>query len=174
MTALMTGVTQMSNASRNRHEPTRPAEPPDETDPERGMPLMPGQDGAAAGPDTASGAPGRLRAWWNAAAGALGVVAGLAPHVLHHIGLLAGTALIAGAGGTVLFGILGLALSVPMLLRLRRRYASWLAPAIGLAVFAVMFSLSAFVIGPAINGGADGQPGGGQPTPTVNHSSHHG
>lgn len=68
--------------------------------------------------------------------------------MLRHIGLLAGTALIAGAGGTALFGILGLALSVPMLLRLRRRYASWWAPAIGLAVFAVMFSLSAFVIGP--------------------------
>ncbi len=91
-------------------------------------------------------------------------------HVLHHIGLLAGTALIADAGGTALFGMLGLALSVPMLLRLRRRYASWWAPAIGLAVFAVMFSLSAFVIGPAINGG---QPGGGQPAPSVNHSSHH-
>jgi hypothetical protein len=59
-----------------------------------------------------------------------------APHVLHHIGLLAGTVLIAGAGGTVLFGILGLALSVPMLLRLRRHYASWWVPAIGLAVFA--------------------------------------
>jgi len=87
---------------------------------------------------------------------------------------LPGTALIAGAGGTALFGILGLAMSVPLLLRLRRRFASWWAPAIGLAVFAVTFSLSAFVIGPAINGGAGGQPGGGQPTPSVNHSSHHG
>jgi hypothetical protein len=28
----------------------------------------------------------------------IGAVVGLAPHVLHHIGLLAGTALIAGAG----------------------------------------------------------------------------
>jgi hypothetical protein len=73
---------------------------------------------------------------------------------------VAGTALIAGAGGTVLFGAVGLALSVPMLLRLRRRYASWWAPAIGLAVFAVMFSLSALVIGPAINGGTGGAPGG--------------
>jgi len=94
--------------------------------------------------------------------------------VLHHVGLLAGTALIAGAGGTTLFGILGLAASVPLLLRLRRRFASWWAPVIGLAVFAVMFSVSAFVIGPAINSGADGAPGGGQPTPSVNHNSHHG
>ena len=173
MTAL-TAVTQMSDASTNRHEPTRPAGSSSDPDPACATPLTPGQDGAPSGPDTASAAPGRLRAWWNAAVGALGVAAGLAPHVLHHIGLLAGTALIAGAGGTALFGILGLAMSVPLLLRLRRRFASWWAPAIGLAVFAVTFSLSAFVIGPAINGGAGGQPGGGQPTPSVNHSSHHG
>ncbi len=119
------------------------------------------------------GRAGQTRALWNALTGALGAVAGLAPHVLHHIGLLAGTALVAGAGGTASFGILGLALSVPMLLRLRRRFASWWAPAIGLAVFAVMFSISAFVIGPAINGGASAPPGGGQPTPSVNHSGHH-
>lgn len=133
-----------------------------------------GPDGPAAVPETARAGTGRLRAWWNASAGAIGAVAGLAPHVLHHVGLLAGTALIAGAGGTTLFGILGLAASVPLLLRLRRRFASWWAPVIGLAVFAVMFSVSAFVIGPAINSGADGAPGGGQPTPSVNHSSHHG
>src|SRR6516165_6957943 len=109
---------------------------------------------------------GQARTWWNALTGALGAIAGRAPHVLHHIGLLAGTALVAGAGGTALFGILGLALSVPMLLRLRRRFASWWAPAIGLAVFVVMFSISAFVIGPAINSGTSAPPGGGQPTPS--------
>jgi hypothetical protein len=70
--------------------------------------------------------------------------------------------------------MLGLALSVPVLLRLRRRFGSWWAPVIGLAVFAVMFSVSAFVIGPAINGGTSAPPGGRQPTPSVNHSSHHG
>jgi len=129
--------------------------------------------GAGAAPVLPRGRTGQTRTWWNALTGALGAVAGLAPHVLHHIGLLAGTALIAGAGGTALFGILGLALSVPMLLRLRRRFASWWAPAIGLAVFAVMFSISAFVIGPAINGGTSAPPGGGQPTPSINHSGHH-
>ncbi len=61
-----------------------------------------------------------------------------------------------------------------MLLRLRRRFASWWAPAIGLAVFVVMFSVSAFVIGPAINSGTSAPPGGGQPAPSVNHSGHHG
>ena len=30
----------------------------------------------------------------------VGGAAGLAPHVLHHIGLLAGTAVVAGSGGT--------------------------------------------------------------------------
>jgi hypothetical protein len=69
-----------------------------------------------------------------------GPAVAVALELLQHIGLLAGTALVAGAAGTALFGILGLALSVPMLLRLRRRFASWWAPAIGLAVFVVMFS----------------------------------
>jgi len=73
-----------------------------------------------------------------------------------------------------LFGILGLAASVPLLLRLQRRFASWWGLAVGLAAFAVMFSVSATVIGPAINGGAGGPPGGGPLTPTVNHSGHHG
>src|SRR6266498_6087920 len=131
-------------------------------------PSAPGTAGRAAG-----SAPG-LRAWWNAAVAAIGTVVGLAPHVLHHIGLLAGTALIAGGGGTALFAILGLVASVPFLLRLRRRFGTWWAPAIGLAVFAVMFAVSALLVGPAINGGADGPPGGGQPSPSIDHSGHHG
>ena len=133
-----------------------------------------GQKGAGSAPGHPGTPTGRARTWWNALTGAVGAVSGLAPHVLHHIGLLAGSALIAGAGGTALFGILGLALSVPMLLRLRRRFASWWAPAIGLAVFAVMFSISAFIIGPAINSGTGAPPGGGAPVPSVDHSSHHG
>lgn len=131
-------------------------------------------------PSPGAAPAGRLRTWWNAAVGLIGTVVGLAPHVLHHIGLLAGTALVAGAGGTVLFGTLGLVASVPLLLRLRRRFGTWWAPVIGLAVFAVMFSLSAFVIGPAITGSGDGDlpggdlPGGGQPGPSPDHTVHHG
>lgn len=139
---------------------------------------------AAAGQQTASppaeftagrGQAGRLRAWWNGLAGAIGAVAGLAPHVLHHIGLLAGTALVAGAGGTVLFGIVGLATSAPLLLRLRRRFGTWWAPAIGLAVFAGMFAASAFVIGPALTGDGNGDapPAGPQPSPSAEHTEHH-
>ncbi len=123
---------------------------------------------------TSRGAAGRLRAWWSALVGAIAAVVGLAPHVLHHIGLVAGTALVAGAGGTVLFGILGLAASVPFLLRLRRRFGTWWAPAIGLAVFAVMFTLSAFVVGPALTSGGDAPPGDPQPSPSVEHPEHHG
>ena len=115
----------------------------------------------------------RLRTVWHAVLAAIGTIVGLAPHVLHHVGLLAGAALVTGAGGTLLFGIIGLAASVPLLLRLRRRFNSWWAPAIGLIVFAAMFALSAFVIGPAISGTGDSGAGGGQPNPSVDHDSHH-
>ncbi|TNB74639.1 hypothetical protein FHJ30_05495 [Arthrobacter sp. BB-1] len=115
---------------------------------------------------------GRLHALWHALMGAVGLVMGLLPHVLHHIGLLAGTALVAGSGGTALFGVLGFVASIPMLVRLHRRFGSWVAPALGLLVFAAMFSLSAFVIGPAVSGTAeDVSPG---PLPTVDHTDHPG
>jgi hypothetical protein len=114
---------------------------------------------------------GRLDALWHTVVGAVGLIMGLLPHVLHHIGLLAGTALVAGSGGTALFGALGLLASIPMLVRLYRRFGSWVAPALGLLVFAAMFSLSAFVIGPAISGtGPNVTPG---PVPTPGHTSEH-
>ena len=97
---------------------------------------------------------------------------GLAPHVLHHLGLLAGTALIAGAGGTAVSGILGLLASVPFLLRLRLQFGSWWAPAIGPAAFATMFAVSAFVIGPAISG-TNPAPRDGPQAPSVSHPVHH-
>ena len=76
----------------------------------------------------------------------------------------------AGSGGTALFGVLGLVASVPLLLRLRRRFGTWRAPALGLAVFVAMFAISAFVVGPAISGQAD------NPSPIVpagQHDNHH-
>ncbi len=108
----------------------------------------------------------------------LGVVLGIAPHVLHHIGLLAGAALIAGASGNALFYVIGLALSVPMLRRLYRRFHTTWAPAIAVAVFTGLFSLSAFVVGPAISGtGEDPQPPPPtsprpSPSPTVDEHGH--
>ncbi len=80
---------------------------------------------ADAPPDAGPGAtdptrasPSRIRTLWNAVVAGIAVVMGILPHVLHHIGLLAGTALIAGASGTVLFGLIGLAASIPFLIKL--------------------------------------------------------
>ncbi len=39
--------------------------------------------------------------------------------------------------------------SVPLLLRLHRRFGTWRAPVLGLAVFTGMFFVSAFITGPA-------------------------
>ncbi|MEB2529085.1 signal peptidase II [Kocuria rosea] len=130
-------------------------------------------DRATAPGDAAPAQPRRLRALWNSAIGGIGVALGLLPHVLHHVGVLAGTALIAGSGGTVLFGVLGLAASVPFLLRLRRRFGTWWAPAVGLLVFAALYSLSAFVIGPLISGSATGGVPGGQESSVPSHRPGH-
>ena len=113
---------------------------------------------------------GARRAWSGVLA-AWGAFIGLAPHVLHHVGLLAGAAVVAGAGGTILFAAIGFIAAVPFLLRLYRRFRTWKAPAIAFAVFALMFSLSSFVIGPAIAGdeGGESAPGTEQPE----HEQHH-
>jgi hypothetical protein len=92
-------------------------------------------DTAPGPPDTAAGSSsGRIRTLWNALVAGMAVVMWILPHVLHHIGLLAGTSLIAGAGGTVLFGLIGLAAFVPLLIKLYRRFGTWLAPAVALVV----------------------------------------
>jgi hypothetical protein len=70
--------------------------------------------------------------------------------VLHHIAPIAGAAIVTGAAGSVLFGALGLALMVPLLLRLRRHFGTWIAPGITLLLFAGMFTISTVWIGPAI------------------------
>lgn len=138
-------------------------------------------DAAAGAPDTAPHASsGRIRTLWNAVVAGIAVVMGILPHVLHHIGILAGTALIAGAGGTRLFGLIGLAASVPFLIKLYRRFGTWLAPAVALVVFTLMFAISAFVIGPAISGTDSTTPTPSPApattpatVPTINHEEHH-
>ena len=108
---------------------------------------------------------------WSGLVAVWGGFIGLLPHVLHHVGPLAGAALLAGTGGTVLFAAIGFVAAVPFLLRLQRRFGSWRAPAIALCVFAVMFSLSSFVIGPAIAGNDQPtRPGIEQPE---GHEQHH-
>lgn len=106
----------------------------------------------------------------------IAAVLGVAPHVLHHAGPLAGAALFAGLGGTVLFGALGFVAAAPMLLRMRRRTGSWRAPAALLALFATVFAISSFVVGPAI-AGDDDREGRQAPAPTrappAEHDGHH-
>ncbi len=140
-------------------------------------PERPGPAAVLAEAPGASVPPARDRRWlagaWNAAGTAVTGLLGLAPHVLHQLGLFAGAFLVTGATGNVLFGIVGLVLSIPFLLRLYGRHQTWKAPAIAVAVFATVFSLSAFVIGPAITGSAD-DPGPTGPASPDQHSQHHG
>jgi hypothetical protein len=109
---------------------------------------------------------------WSGILAVWGAIIGLLPHVLHHVGPLAGAALLAGTGGTVLFAAIGFVAAIPFLVRLHRRFATWRAPALALAIFVAMFSLSSFVVGPAISGREDSAPtspeqGGGS------HAEHH-
>lgn len=110
---------------------------------------------------------------WAALAAVWGVVLGALPHVLHHVGPLAGAALLAGAGGTALFAVIGFVASAPFLLRLHRRFRTWAAPAVALALFAAMFAFSSLVIAPAITGSDSGS----RPAPAIeqpgSHASHH-
>lgn len=119
-------------------------------------------------PDTGE----RRRTVRDTVSSAIGALLGLAPHVLHHVGFIAGSALVTGAGGSILFYALGLVLSLPMLSRLHRRFGTWTAPAIAVLVFSAVFVVTNVVIGPAISGGDD--PPAQQPTeqPT-GHSGHH-
>ena len=94
----------------------------------------------------------RWRTVRDALGAAVGTVLALVPHLMHHLGLLAGAALITGASGNALLYAVGLLFTVPMLRRLRRRFRTLWAPVIAVAVFTGLFALSAFVIGPAISG----------------------
>ena len=119
----------------------------------------------------------RLRRGRVALASGVATFWGLLPHVLHHVGPLAGAALFAGVGGTLLFGAIGLVAAVPFLLRVRRRCGNWRVPVAMLATFAAMFSLNAFVIGPAITGDNESSdrpaaPAIGAPAP-AGHEEHH-
>jgi len=118
----------------------------------------------------ALGRPSFAARVWGGVVAVWGGFIGLLPHVLHHVGPLAGAALLAGATGRVLFAAIGFVAAIPFLRRLYRRFNTWRAPAIALAIFAAMFSLSSFVIGPAIAGDdAPARPGIEQD----GHEEHH-
>lgn len=105
-----------------------------------------------------------------AASGALAAIIGALPHVLHHVGPLAGAALFAGLGGSLLFGALGLLAALPMLIRMRRRHGGWRRPLATLAVFAGIFSVSTFVVTPALTPAGDDQSSSSSPAA---HDAHH-
>lgn len=115
----------------------------------------------------------RRRAWAGITA-AVGVVSGIAPHLLHHVGPIAGTAILTGTGGSILFGLAGFAASVPFLVRLRRRFGSWRVPITALAVFVSMFTLSTLVLGPAIRGNSPPSPTPLERGPTIDSPDPHG
>ena len=91
-------------------------------------------------------------------------VLGAAPHVLHHAGPLAGAALLAGVSGKLLFGALGLRCwRSRCCAGCSRRHGSWAVPGGVLALMAVVFTFSSFVIGPALT-----DSGGESTTPATN------
>jgi hypothetical protein len=98
-------------------------------------------------------------------------VLGAAPHILHHVGPLAGAAIFAGAAGTALFGAIGLVAAVPLLLRVHRRTGSWRRPAALLALFAALFAVSTAVVGPAVSG--DEKADDALPAAPADHQEHH-
>ena len=108
---------------------------------------------------------------WGGVVAFFGAVMGVAPHVLHHVGPLAGAALLAGFGGQVLFFVLGLALSVPLLLRLYRRFGTLLAPALAVVAFAAVFTFSSVVVAPLLTG-SDESPANPIEQPQ-DHGGHH-
>jgi len=93
-------------------------------------------------------------------------------------GPLAGAALLAGTGGSLLFGAIGFLGAIPLLFRVHHRCGSWRIPTALLALFAVVFSISTFVIGPAITGNGSGSKATtNQTAPTApakeGHDAHH-
>ena len=123
---------------------------------------------------TQGSARGFARRAWMAVSAATAAVLGLLPHVLHHVGPLAGAALFAGATGSLLFGAIGFVAAIPFLLRVHHHCGNWRLPAAILAAMAVVFSLSTFVLGPAITGN-DGEdaPTESAPANPAGHEEHH-
>ncbi|MBJ7354323.1 MAG: hypothetical protein JHC98_05815 [Thermoleophilaceae bacterium] len=93
--------------------------------------------------------------------------------MLHHAGPIVGAALIAGTGGTLLFGLIGLIASVPLLLRVHRRSGGWSVPSGLFALFVAGFAVSTLLIGPAIRGDNQGSHQSSAPEMSGGHTGHH-
>jgi len=105
-------------------------------------------------------------------AGATAAVTGTLPHVIHHIGLVAGGALLVGAWGQSLLAILGLVAMGPLLLRMRRRSGAWRKPALMLVLFAAVYAASTFVVGPALRDAGAAAPASSPPPDPALHERH--
>ena len=105
-------------------------------------------------------------------AGATAAVTGTLPHAIHHIGLVAGGALLVRAWGQGLLATLGLVAMVPLLLRMRRRSGAWRKPALMLALFAAVFAVSTFVVGPALRDAGTAAPAASPPADPALHERH--
>ena len=116
---------------------------------------------------------------WMAVSAVTAAVLGLLPHILHHVGPLAGAALFAGVGGSLLFAAIGFFAAIPFLRRVHRHCGNWRVPAGILAAMAAVFSLSTFVLAPAITGGGEDKnssaPSESTPGPATpsGHEGHH-
>lgn len=122
-------------------------------------------------------APGPLRRLRIAAAGVGAALLGATPHVLHHAGPLAGAALFAGVGGTLLFGALGLHCRNPAAAEDAATHRVVAAPGGRARAVPALFALSSFVVAPALTGAKDDN---GQPSPATSpqpsdgeHDVHH-
>ena len=126
-------------------------------------------NGAAS--QTVTGEPGTFSRFRVLAGSVSAAVLGAAPHILHHVGALAGAAIFAGATGTALFGAIGLLAAIPLLLRVRRRTGSWRRPFALLALFAALFAVSTAVVGPALS--RDDNADDARPAAPAGHQEHH-
>jgi hypothetical protein len=110
---------------------------------------------------------------WGAVVAAWAAVTGVAPHVLHHVGPLAGAALLAGFGGKAIFFALELVLSLPMLRRLHQRFGTLVAPVVAAVAFAAVFTFSSLVIAPRLTGSDSSSPATPGIEQPAGHESHH-
>jgi len=107
---------------------------------------------------------------WSTALAAWGSVVGLLPHVLLTWACSRVPRSSPERPGALCSAAIGFVAAISSLRRLHRRFGTWRAPVIALALFAAMFSLSSFVIGPAISGDdAPARPGIEQD----GHEQHH-
>lgn len=119
---------------------------------------------------SATGWTGRVKAL---VAGVSAGLLGAAPHVLHHVGPLAGAAILAGATGKLIFGVVGFVAMIPLFKKLHRKSGGWRVPALALAAMSVIFLFSTFVIGPALTDGDDDSVQPSTQDEQKAHESHH-